>query len=1327
MAVSRCRFSGFCLLLTLGSAMAAAQDNTSGIRLQGVTATQAVLAYTAPDSSPCRIEASESPGYVPPVHDVNAGLFANANQDLERQGTVVSGRGRVIVIGRRAAEVASDRKRYSRALQAYTKHYVRVTCGNGVAQEITFDTTNIPLGHTYTEPLPADPSRPGETAWPTIDWNNRNQWIVDPKTGLAMRRVTSNEEAVERYGSNNFAAGRDLEGAWSNPQAITANDSNAASASTPGWLFLQTNWSIFGGPTREYNLFSLDSFTTTLNAWCDGCGSSPSTRTLEACVTLDGFRCAGRTLEAVLENCSADCTQGTRYRLEIGAGGPPMEMAWGLQDYDITEFHRRSGQARRRGSRLEWINGNVFSIRWKAGTKIRLGDTDYTIAKVEHEKLITLEGDFAADSVEGPSTWVFANFGLLVRRKIAGDGEVRIQHAQWLYQTSNVPEWEAGAELESVNSCAPVMVEGPGGEKGWHCTVGRTIYWIGGDSGTVNRLASVSIPGRGGTDGWFGDSLCRPALGGGPLWDNADPDVFYCGQLDNFGTAAILRVRYVGDNRDTGPLQTFARLKECNPARSNTPCWELSNITPGSRGMSLRQQLEKLYPQDMALLRGSTAYLTSRRGRLLQFIVQRTNNALAMLGLFDPDTGLVTGAVTSWKTWPLRWGGIHGVEPMLDEQWMPVPATFFRGDGFATRDNTPGNGPYFSRVTSGAIPAAGSTCPARPANSLIPPHEWPAGDRCLEITVDGEPGDPSPFYYNNGTVSSNGSTVTGTNTSWDRNYDGMPMRVAGKWYRFSYVSATSGRITPEPETAFQNAAYELYLEQVNSGKTANPAHAYLQDAEVRDYVAIGPSPYPSFLLFQTEVFRILIKNGNRWVLERALGAPTSRMIAVPGNAYAVMIPTSCLIRGDYFCYYANAVWNTAIDPQGRNESGSSIVADTTVQGAGHSTSGPLATVFAGASVCPEIDKLGYSCYNVRPGATFPERAQNENYTVSYNPPFNGRVGIGFPNVVESHPGYKQIPGVADDLSWIVDGRPFLGYATATGSAEKPGVLVEQGLWKFTASQMIRLRPKHMPVLASCGSSPLRDVSGPDSRISGDGSYTYCIAARNGECRPDASAGDVFVSCPNISTPYCAYPGIAQAGADTRDICIMDNGSRTQAITQNRFTEPEDDGRNSRVLTHGLSRYRFNDPFWNARSTPDGKWLLFRTVWLDEKRGDAFLAKLPPMDPPDGQVRNGYRNVELQVGPGEADGQAGAMIEFGYNERFECTTRLEACVAGDGTVADGEPFYFAAAETWTPAACASGCTLRMPVIAQRVVYFRIRYFDADGKEIARSGTNVWAFD
>src|SRR5262245_50251670 len=66
------------------------------------TSTQIVLSYTAPDSNPCTIEASESPTYAPPVNDLNPALFAGANVD-NRTGSLTSSTSRIVVIGKRKA------------------------------------------------------------------------------------------------------------------------------------------------------------------------------------------------------------------------------------------------------------------------------------------------------------------------------------------------------------------------------------------------------------------------------------------------------------------------------------------------------------------------------------------------------------------------------------------------------------------------------------------------------------------------------------------------------------------------------------------------------------------------------------------------------------------------------------------------------------------------------------------------------------------------------------------------------------------------------------------------------------------------------------------------------------------------------------------------------------------------------------------------------------------------------------------------------------------------------------------------------------------------
>ena len=124
------------------------------LQVRGVTSTQAILAYRAPDRNACTVEISESPSYRPLAHDVDPTLFAGSNMD-NREATA-SGLNRVFVAGKRRAEKGINARWYSRALQAFTAHYFRITCGGSQATG-SFITANIALGNTYNEALPADP------------------------------------------------------------------------------------------------------------------------------------------------------------------------------------------------------------------------------------------------------------------------------------------------------------------------------------------------------------------------------------------------------------------------------------------------------------------------------------------------------------------------------------------------------------------------------------------------------------------------------------------------------------------------------------------------------------------------------------------------------------------------------------------------------------------------------------------------------------------------------------------------------------------------------------------------------------------------------------------------------------------------------------------------------------------------------------------------------------------------------------------------------------------------------------------------------------------
>src|SRR5271166_2324818 len=115
------------------------------VTVSGATATEAVLSYAAPTPSSCTLQVSTVAGLSPVVHDVDGTLFTNANVDLSRATTISEGSTRIVVVGARTSASALDGVTfYSRALQANTNHFVKVTCGSSTGTT-TFVTANPPL------------------------------------------------------------------------------------------------------------------------------------------------------------------------------------------------------------------------------------------------------------------------------------------------------------------------------------------------------------------------------------------------------------------------------------------------------------------------------------------------------------------------------------------------------------------------------------------------------------------------------------------------------------------------------------------------------------------------------------------------------------------------------------------------------------------------------------------------------------------------------------------------------------------------------------------------------------------------------------------------------------------------------------------------------------------------------------------------------------------------------------------------------------------------------------------------------------------------------
>src|SRR5690349_5539295 len=204
-------------------------DLSTGIGFSA-TSRQAILTYTAPDTLPCTVEVSENSNYTPLINDVNPLLFLGSNVD-NRTGSLGAGTTtRTFVVGTvpnmrgLIDNLASDGKRYGRALTPATTYFARVTCGSQVGT-VSWTTKNRPLGMTRGDEQPI--AGAGTYAFPTINSLDRNQVITDPVTGIVLRKMTIPSEETLGGDINFFANGAP----WPFAQS-TITDSNGI----PGYL-----------------------------------------------------------------------------------------------------------------------------------------------------------------------------------------------------------------------------------------------------------------------------------------------------------------------------------------------------------------------------------------------------------------------------------------------------------------------------------------------------------------------------------------------------------------------------------------------------------------------------------------------------------------------------------------------------------------------------------------------------------------------------------------------------------------------------------------------------------------------------------------------------------------------------------------------------------------------------------------------------------------------------------------------------------------------------------------------------------------------------------
>jgi hypothetical protein len=165
------------------------------------------------------------------------------------------------------------------------------------------------------------------------------------------------------------------------------------------------------------------------------------------------------------------------------------------------------------------------------------------------------------------------------------------------------------------------------------------------------------------------------------------------------------------------------------------------------------------------------------------------------------------------------------------------------------------------------------------------------------------------------------------------------------------------------------------------------------------------------------------------------------------------------------------------------------------------------------------------------------------------------------------------------------------------------------------------------------------------------------------------------------------------------------------------------GAYSRALVSATSRLRMVTGFEGNQLLPDNTWILYRQEFLNYQRQDMWMAALPSYPATDGYNRGQFIQEMAAVPP--YSGADNALIEFGYQENglpsaLNCTTRNDPCLANAATVQIppySAPFYF---QSEQPAGipCSAGCTIAIPAISQRMLFYRVLYRSGT-KQVAAS--------
>ncbi|HEV2200140.1 MAG TPA: hypothetical protein VGR73_09980 [Bryobacteraceae bacterium] len=1222
------------------------------------TSTQAVISFTVADPARCAVQIFTSSQPSAPADDTNNTLFPGSEQ-CNRAGSAVNGTTVSFVAGTRTAAKASDGNMHSRALAANTTYYyVILDMTDSMIAQGPLTTANLAAGNLYPEQPPFDPNGWDNRGHPQFDWTTgqRNQMLVDPTTGLLVKRMTFAGDAYAYsrnsgdQGGAQLAAAVVASGGCTNSANLTTNGAALANCTGTAVLFLPVPAMQMAGTgtfNNWYPRFNVDDLILYAYGSSDAAaaGASNGSDTVAVCLAQ------GANLPCLSKQFLVKLNRNAGM-VKVPANTPaPVFSNWGY-----TPLHGdvvpTPGTVSVSGSTVTLTNpgqwntyATAFNVDWPAGSQIYIAGSSAwgcaanycTIASIQSAtQLATFESCSAA--CPASAAYEGRAFGFRIVRQGAA-GSVNLSFG---FESAQSTSWAVGEDSITQHCNAnPVTVTSdangnpyPGYTlSGYVCLFQHEwageAFWLlisrdqnGRPLGEARPLGPIGIPYP---VSWNSNGAAFP--NGASMsfvgWDATNGGRFLAVASSNSGSTQLL---VAGSYDPTKPgcspayvkwsgAQIYTRLG----AFAADTCFRYTNLTNPSANppMDLRSQIVRAYANynpglDLSGFAVGEAQVSGGFARTCLVATNNGDRNLRVCAAFDATSGSLVQVFDTFSRYPGRWGYAHGPIHVLGKYHsltLDQP-----GPGGAS-PNSVFYGPFEMAVTAvnragyGQTPAwtfAGSgrgtaiaakeayACPTGVPQFLI--DQGAAGNHCIQVQVSSEPCShtpgAAPIYGGQNEAQRYPCTSTDGSTVTNPAWSKLQNLAVGDWVR---------------QNEDGNEYGEVFIVAAKQAITPSQIQLWLirgdgvwPNGTIPPYFNLGAAHPDGFSLAATSNWSILAAN---WTMDATDASATW----VPDN------PAWVLTHG------AQAVGSS---PDKRIAIGS----DTQDQ-----------SKYAGFYDVPVLQQV------MRP---LPD-------LTAVAPAWAGSAA-GYSGPIQTYMNNDQVSAAPADRTWVVNYR-HLNPSSGSGPEYRTSLGPNNPAPVAGTTQVYKLGdpysggpadPKRLPFILFAGRFLLRDISGPATAqniITDETNFAACYALKAGECRTDSAAGDRYISVPFAAgETQCLVNQYEEAAP-----CFTNASPVAGKVQQMDISGPFDgSGARQRMLPTAFTGiggiYQFSGP----KVTPDAAWMLVPCWWLNGVRSEVCGVYLPPLPASDGTVRSDFVPYDVNV-PGQPGDQV--RVCWGYAE------------------------------------------------------------------------------